>query len=125
MTVWPIIEELLLEYRRDVQVHMLGTSMYPALFAGDKVTLSPLASNKLEDGDIVLVKTQNRYLIHRYFASEARTKGDNLEGWDPRPEHFLGRVTVVEKTYISQIKRFVYRTIQALAKLSKRTARPS
>ena len=85
--------ETVLEYKES------GNSMVPLIHHQEPVTLSPVDREKLEKGDMVLVKVRGRWYIHKVLS----VRGDQVQignnrggvnGWTPRM-HVYGIVTAV------------------------------
>jgi len=97
--------EGLLEEGLSVRTIVTGRSMSPAILSGDTVTISPVGSENLNKGDIVLIRNGNgRLVLHRIIHQDksrtvVRTKGDSLNSLDPATtaERILGRVTFIER----------------------------
>lgn len=96
-----VFEELireLLEQGLCVRFEARGASMSPAIRDGELVEITPVIVSKLQKGDIVLVKSNNGFRLHRIvLADDAKdvfvTKGDCGQGNDPalKAEQILGR----------------------------------
>lgn len=62
-----------------VRIELKGTSMQPTLVSGDVLTLLPIHSDPVV-GDVVLFRTQGRYILHRVVAVDGThytMRGDN------------------------------------------------
>jgi signal peptidase I len=89
-----------------VQVRAWGTSMLPALWPGDLLTIRAVPSEELAPGQMVLVTRDNRFFIHRLIEKRKVqdrafwiTKGDAIPNEDsPVTEsELLGRVADVQR----------------------------
>ena len=101
--------ELILDNKKPVTLVAKGTSMYPVIMSGDEVTIQPLDSTeKIMDKDILFVRCQGKYLIHSYDKAENKTRGMNCTSFDPPADKFIGKVTVIRKTFRSQWGRFKF-----------------
>lgn len=65
----------------------LGRSMFPLIRNGDLVTIKAVNPEKLEIGDIIFYKKDDKYLLHRLIKINHEdllycTKGDNLPSAD-------------------------------------------
>lgn len=108
------IVELLEE---DIVAEMVvkGTSMYPAIFSGDKLKLEPYKKeeNLVVGKDILLVETvEKRYVIHRVVGLNSGmpiTKGDALDHQDENCLRVIGKVVNVKKSMRSRMARLWYR----------------
>lgn len=83
-----------------------GTSMLPALWPGDQLTIESIAHGELVPGDIVLVMRDHRFFVHRLIKSlwdQGRlswiTKGDAAPRRDVAvfANELLGRVTNIQR----------------------------
>ena len=92
------------EVKRDICLTTEGTSMEPALRAGDVVTVR-LALEGLKQGDLIAYRDNGRIIVHRFMAKrKAGTSwiycqnGDNLTGWGWIQEDVIvGKVVSVRK----------------------------
>lgn len=104
-----------------------GASMVPTIVRGDRIHLeaSPEVLGKLTHGDIVLARDAlGRYLIHRIRvlqpAADSRvrdrsspriiTRGDALDQDDPPIARVLAKVTRIERTWRSRLRRLYIRS---------------
>jgi signal peptidase I len=94
--------------RQNLTVHLRawGTSMLPALWPGDLLTIQSVTDDQLRPGDIVLVLDNGRFLIHRLIEkqhdqglSHLITRGDAMPQNDPPANisDFLGRVVRIRR----------------------------
>ncbi len=84
-----------------------GTSMHPTIRHGDMITVEPLASAKLERGDIIFYRSQDSFIAHRLVNIEERNncgltfilRGDASAACDApvESEQILGKVVRVER----------------------------
>jgi hypothetical protein len=84
----------------------LGASMLPSLCPGDLLTIEATPAGALSLGEIVLVRRDGRFFIHRLArcgsssgAADWFTRGDALAVWDPcvTSSDILGRVCGVRR----------------------------
>src|SRR5208283_2572418 len=59
----------MLRCRRTVSLKAWGTSMLPAVWPGDLLTIQSTAYDEVVPGDIVLVLRNNRFFVHRLVES--------------------------------------------------------
>ncbi|MFC1771205.1 S24/S26 family peptidase [Candidatus Margulisiibacteriota bacterium] len=90
-----------------------GLSMYPLLIDGDQVLVKYIKSDQLAFGDIIVYKTADKFIIHRYFYSKNETeiiaKGDNSFKTDPpfNNKYLVGKVIKIDgKDKIIDIETF-------------------
>jgi signal peptidase I len=83
-----------------------GTSMLPALWPEDLLTIQSAAHDEVASGDIVLVLRDNRFFVHRLIEKRKVgdrcawiTRGDAMPQDDPPAAEFelLGRVTGIRR----------------------------
>jgi signal peptidase I len=81
-----------------------GTSMIPAVWPGDILTIRNTAPEEAIPGDIVLVLQNSRIFIHRLVEKQLRpngyswiTKGDAIPHNDPPVMDLLGRVVEIRR----------------------------
>jgi hypothetical protein len=95
-----------LRAQRTIRLRACGTSMLPALWPGDLLTIEPFAVAQAAVGDIVLVARDGRFFIHRLIqiggscdAAAWITRGDAMPERDPpvSAEQIIGRVSQVER----------------------------
>ena len=87
--------------------------MYPYLFTDDLVSIKPIKTDVMgfSKEDILFIKSDNRYLIHRYYSNTndfVITKGDNLNTPDGPSQRIIGVVTHRKLTVKSLLKRIKY-----------------
>jgi hypothetical protein len=89
-----------------LRLRALGSSMLPSLWPGNEITIEKIAGRDMVPGDVVLVRNDDRFLVHRLIAilpdaAPCRfiTRGDSLPQSDPpAAEHqLLGRVLEVRR----------------------------
>jgi signal peptidase len=95
-----------------IRLQVAGTSMLPAVWPGDVVTIDGLGVDATAYGDIVLYEKNNRFFVHRLIGkpgspksqnSEDRfrlvTRGDSMPHEDPMitKSQFLGRVSSIQR----------------------------
>jgi hypothetical protein len=96
------------------QLKAWGTSMLPSLWPGDLLTIEGVAHDDIVPGEIVLVLSNNRFLVHRLVEKRQDrdrvlwiTRGDAMPGNDPlaaAPE-LLGRVARIRRGNRSFVPR--------------------
>jgi signal peptidase I len=95
-----------------VHLKAWGTSMVPAVWPGDLLTIQSAAQEEVVAGDIVLVLRSNRFFIHRLMEKRQDqdcvcliTKGDAMPHSDPpaTESELLGRVTVIRRAHRSLV----------------------
>ena len=106
------IEEIL-DLGKPATLLAKGTSMFPEIVYGDKISLKPC--REANDQDIVFVLCKGKYLIHRYHKAENKTKGDNCTSFDPPIDKIIAKVTSVKKTPRSLLSRVTFRITQYLS----------
>ena len=98
----------ILRTRRPIRLRATGTSMLPALWPGDLLTIEPLDATKATVGDIVLAARDGRFVVHRlaqiggqHGAADWITRGDAMPEYDSpvSAENILGRVSQVERNH--------------------------
>jgi hypothetical protein len=87
---------------RGVRLKALGSSMLPALWPDDELTIEPVAAAACHPGEVVLCMGDGRFVIHRLIkADEAAyfTRGDAMGNCDPTfaPHEILGRVVEIAR----------------------------
>lgn len=89
-----------------IRLRALGSSMIPAVWPGDLLTIDPVSSSTVLAGEVVLCVRDQRFLIHRLMhagtlcgASDWITRGDALLNPDPGvpAEAILGRVSQITR----------------------------
>jgi signal peptidase I len=81
-----------------IRLQVSGTSMVPAIWPGDVVSIERAAANEIVPGDIVLVARDGRFFVHRVIEKRDClwiTRGDSLPQNDPPAAgvQILGRVS--------------------------------
>jgi hypothetical protein len=96
----------LLRCHGGVTVKAWGTSMLPALWPGDLLTIQSAAPDEAVTGDIVLVVREGRLFVHRLIEKRQVgdrcswiTRGDAMPQNDPPAvaSEVLGRVTLIRR----------------------------
>jgi hypothetical protein len=96
----------LLRSQCSVRLRALGTSMLPALWPGDLLTIEPFRAAQAVAGDIVLVVRDGRFFIHRLIqigggcsSADWITRGDAMPAYDPPAfvEQMTGRISRIER----------------------------
>jgi hypothetical protein len=91
---------------RTVYIKAQGTSMIPAVWPGDLLTIHSVAHDEVVAGDIVLILRDNRFFVHRLVEKRRGedclswiTRGDAMPGNDPPAAAFelLGRVAGIRR----------------------------
>lgn len=83
-----------------LHLRVSGTSMLPAVWPGDLLTIQPAVIDTLPVGALILYSRERRLWVHRVVGAAPHgltTRGDALSREDPvvYPEQILGRVTSV------------------------------
>jgi signal peptidase len=93
-----------------VHLKAWGTSMLPAVWPGDLLTIQRVAHDEVVPGDIVLVLRDNRFFIHRLVerrpgqdCDSLITRGDAMPDNDPpaAAAELLGRVVGIRRGHRS------------------------
>jgi len=84
----------------ELRLRVTGSSMIPALWPGDLVTIRSTPSSELSCGDIVLFFRDRRFFVHRVLdvsAGSLLTRGDSVVSSDSpvSPDELLGRVVSI------------------------------
>jgi len=94
----------LLRSRHAIRLRACGTSMLPALWPGDLLTIAPFIAAQAVAGDIVLVVRDDRFFIHRLTqigggTADWITRGDAMAVCDPpvSVDQIIGRVSKVRR----------------------------
>jgi phage repressor protein C with HTH and peptisase S24 domain len=106
----------LLKERPDLDYVLSGTgsSMIPTIVRGDRLHIRKLAEPP-RPGDILICQDViGRYLIHRVVQTkpELRTQGDAVNELDPPIQEVLGIVYLIEKTWLSRLRRIKLRVVR-------------
>ena len=90
----------------ELRLRATGTSMLPALWPGDLITIRVEEFDRVSRGDMILYARDNRFFIHRVIKTQIKsdsciliTRGDALSENDPPvcvPE-FLGKVACIHR----------------------------
>jgi signal peptidase len=90
----------------EVRIRAQGTSMLPAVWPGDLLTIEGAPYEQIAPGDIVLARRDNRFFIHRLIERRQDrggvlwiTRGDAVPQNDPPAlaSQLLGRVTGIRR----------------------------
>ena len=96
----------MLRRRGTVHIKAWGTSMLPSVWPGDFLTIQGAADDEVVPGDIVLVRRNNRFLVHRLVemrpsqdCNSLITRGDAMPDNDPPAavSELLGRVAGIRR----------------------------
>lgn len=96
----------MLRGRGTVHLKAWGTSMLPSVWPGDLLTIQGAADDEVVPGDIVLVRRNNRFLVHRLIEMRPSqdcdsliTRGDAMPDNDPPAavSELLGRVAGIRR----------------------------
>jgi len=92
--------EVMLRSGGQAQIKALGTSMLPSIWPGDMLTVQSIQPQDLNPGDIVAIRHEDRWHVHRLVAiygSLLITRGDCTPQDDPpvHCEKLLGKVVAV------------------------------
>lgn len=119
------ISEQLLRQGIDVRLPTFGSSMFPIITTGDRITVSP--SKNLSIGDIILFKRGDELVCHRLIKiyeeggiKYYQTRGDSFFHLDFRVTHnqILGKVVKIEREHVS-LPRKILLLIHPILKFSK------
>jgi len=97
--------ELLLRHRQ-LKLKAFGTSMLPALWPGDLVTIRSCTFDEASRGDIVLCLRDGRFYLHRVLQKTSGssgpqlcTRGDSMPMPDPpvSPSEILGKACAIDR----------------------------
>ncbi len=85
-----------------IRLQALGTSMLPAIWPGEVLSIERAAANDIVPGDIVLVARDGRFFVHRLIEKrdcEWMTRGDSLPQNDPAvgEAQVLGKVSCIHR----------------------------
>ena len=99
-----------LRVRGTLHLKVGGTSMLPAVWPGDLVTIRSVADDEVVPGDILLVLRDNRFFVHRLVERRLVQdclllimRGDAMPRNDPpaAASQLLGRVTLIRRGHRS------------------------
>ena len=87
---------------RTVQVRPRGHSMRPRIFDGDLVTIAPCDPDRVEKGDVVLVRIRGNWLLHLVTVAEKErvqisNNHGHVNGWAGR-RSILGKVQTIDRS---------------------------
>ena len=93
------------EAGNEIVLNAQGTSMFPAIGQGDRVSIRPLPAPYIGRGDVFAFWENGRVVVHRCLGKKLKDKtvwlcqkGDNLVGWGWVHEaHVIGKVTRILK----------------------------
>jgi len=88
-----------------IRLRALGTSMLPAIWPGDVLTIENQSWNQMVRGDIVLTQRGGRFFVHRLIEKQSQgrplwiTRGDALPRTDPptAPDDLLGKISSIRR----------------------------
>ena len=117
-----------------LRIRVNGWSMLPSIWPGDMLVISPLSDVEISSGDIVLLKREGRFFVHRVISSQGQgatvqTRGDAMLQADPPvgSRDLLGKVQYIirnRKTVAPKRKlRLTGRIVAALARRWNAAAR--
>jgi ATP-binding cassette subfamily B protein len=98
--------DALLDSQQQVKLRVGGTSMFPFLKHGDIITISKCSISELRIGDVVVFKTDGKWIAHRLLKIILKnnktfllTKGDTCRFKDPlfAEEQYAGKVISFER----------------------------
>ncbi len=121
LTKFKGISEDLLVSGTNIRISARGSSMYPLISTGDKVTISP--EKNLHVGDFIVFKGDDKMICHRLVRIREKngmkyyqTRGDSFFSPDDpvRAEQILGKVVRIERGNVSFIRRILLFTYPAL-----------
>ena len=100
----PLLEEIL-EQGKTIQISLSGMSMFPFLRHGDIVQIETVDVEKLKIGDVIVFKTEDKWVAHRLIKRNIKqnlfyTRGDGKTVKDIpiTPEQIKGVVTKIVKS---------------------------
>lgn len=108
------LSKALLAQGIEVRLPTCGSSMYPGIAPGDRVTVAGLGGLEPVEGDILLVAREGRLWCHRLVRAEGVgglrrywTRGDALEAADEpvTADQIVGKVLRVERARVSAARR--------------------
>jgi signal peptidase I len=108
------ISEDLLNNGIDVRINSRGLSMFPFIWTGDKITISP--EKNLNIGDIIVFKRDDQTVCHRVvrvFEKDGikyyQTRGDSHFNLDnpTTADQILGKVVRIERECVSLPRRIL------------------
>jgi hypothetical protein len=93
------------EAGNEIVFNAQGTSMFPAICQGDRVSIRPLPAQCIGWGDVFAFWENGSVVVHRCLGKKIKgetlwlcQKGDNLAGWGWVHEaHVIGKVTGILK----------------------------
>jgi signal peptidase len=108
---WKTLVEEVVRSIAEVHLRVLGTSMVPAMFPGDLVSILRASLDEISLGEVVLFLQNGRMLVHRVVGRNQVpaaghpeepyliTRGDRLRHDDPTvsSREFLGRMVSIER----------------------------
>jgi len=98
--LFQLTDDLLAE-NRQVKLKCMGYSMFPFLKKGDSVTLGKCSMSEVKPGDIVVFKSDNKWVAHRAIKRKNTggeeclvTRGDTCRHKDPcvTEKNFIGKI---------------------------------
>ena len=100
----PLLEEML-EQRKKVQISLSGLSMFPFLMHGDIVQIDSIDLEKLNRGDVVVYKIDDKWIAHRLIKHNRKKnlyymRGDSriVKDIPIKPEQIKGVVSKIIKS---------------------------
>lgn len=102
----------------EVSLRVTGTSMWPALWPGDRVEIRTTGFDEIKKGELIAFTRDDRIFVHRVVRKDLDgsaiciTRGDALSVDDPpvRESELLGVARVTEKvprTFLSRLRQTV------------------
>lgn len=96
---------------------VVSSSMEPLLKIGDKVTATPVETDELRAGQVVVYRKNSKYIVHRIVTLNgfvAVTAGDNVRKFDSEPVSVFEIVGVVKNIPAEAAKSRIYRFFRAV-----------
>ena len=109
-----ITSKELLNIGFDVCINTRGLSMFPLIYTGDRITVSPEKNPVI--GDIIVYKGNDQMVCHRLVkvfencgTQYYQTRGDSFFSLDEpvTSDQILGRVTKIERENVSLVRRIL------------------
>jgi Peptidase S24-like len=105
-TLWFELAAELLRSFGELRLAVVGSSMVPSIFSGDKLTIRRAQANEIQTGHVVVYFRDGRLIVHRVIRTKRSsaglrwiTRGDASTREDSAVEEteLLGRVTLIER----------------------------
>ena len=121
LTKFKGISQDLLGNGLDIRISTRGSSMYPLISTGDKITISP--EKNLGLGDVIVFKRDDQMVCHRLVRiteengiKHYQTRGDSFFSLDDpvSAAQILGKVIRIERGNVSLVRRILLHMYPAL-----------